>query len=688
MGAFLIGGQQYRMAKWFSLFVALELATADGFSISTSTSATSTTTNHSCAILGCGGASEECRCDSSCISFDDSSCCFDFEATCAGVAGEPFELRDVNIFITTDMHSWISGRQPHDDNLNASLADVVDAVEAARQAAAAAGQDVFFFDNGDIQDGTGLSATTPDHVDHLAPLLAAAPYDALNCGNHELYQLDGGGAPPLPYDAPACGVVGLNRTGYIAGWEGRYLTSNIAWASSSSSSSSSSSTEPSSSPVGSRFVVARGAFGRSLLVLGFLYDMTDHCNAVSVTPVAAALEEPWFAEAVAAHAPEVSAVVVLAHMDNDDAAVDLLVAAVQAAAAANATTETKAPPPVLVLSGHSHQRKFRIVGNSSSPSSAAAAAFEAGCKLDTLGFASFFDDDSERKHSEGGGEAAWDLFTTTVDGNTAALARALSLPDNDGPPASAAGDALREQLQLARAALALDEPLGGEELQQRLRVDQANLTAPDALWTFYMKTIVPATLFRQLENSTSSTTSPSSSSSSTSYSYSPSSSSASSSASAVAGFHILGTGALSYDLFPGAVTLDDAYKTSPFGNWYYKASPAAPLNGSVLTALVAALNNDDEKERSGRMPREEAPRRHGSQRVVREAEDEVTLPLYVASDDALDPATEYALLYVDFDAPEIEAALLKITGVNYTAGRELFWTGHNDTSIIADYFSS
>ena len=73
---------------------------------------------------------------------------------------------------------------------------------------------------------------------------------------------------------------------------------------------------------------------------------------------------------------------------------------------------------------------------------------------------------------------------------------------------------------------------------------------------------------------------------------------------------------------------------------------------------------------------------------LREAEDEVTLPLYVASDDALDPATEYALLYVDFDAPEIEAALLKITGVNYTAGRELFWTGHNDTSIIADYFSS
>ena len=72
--------------------------------------------------------------------------------------------------------------------------------------------------------------------------------------------------------------------------------------------------------------------------------------------------------------------------------------------------------------------------------------------------------------------------------------------------------------------------------------------------------------------------------------------------------NFLGTGALSYDLFPGAVTLDDAYKTSPFGNWYYKASPAAPLNGSVLTALVAALNNVDEKERSGRMPREEAPR--------------------------------------------------------------------------------
>ena len=49
-------------------------------------------------------------------------------------------------------------------------------------------KDIFFFDNGDVVDGTGLSSATD--VDGLAvlPLLAKMPYDALNCGNHELYQ--------------------------------------------------------------------------------------------------------------------------------------------------------------------------------------------------------------------------------------------------------------------------------------------------------------------------------------------------------------------------------------------------------------------------------------------------------------------------------------------------------------------
>ena len=54
-------------------------------------------------------------------------------------------------------------------------------------------RDLFFFDNGDINDGTGLSASAEDHVTYLAPVMRAMQYDALNMGNHELYQRNGHG---------------------------------------------------------------------------------------------------------------------------------------------------------------------------------------------------------------------------------------------------------------------------------------------------------------------------------------------------------------------------------------------------------------------------------------------------------------------------------------------------------------
>ena len=114
-------------------------------------------------------------------------------------------MQDVNIFVTTDTHAWLAGRDPHEPLYNATAADVVDVVEAARAAAAERGHDVLFFDNGDVIDGTGLSATAADHADYVAPLLATLPYDALNCGNHELYQLDFHGANP---SAPACAAAG------------------------------------------------------------------------------------------------------------------------------------------------------------------------------------------------------------------------------------------------------------------------------------------------------------------------------------------------------------------------------------------------------------------------------------------------------------------------------------------------
>ena len=194
----------------------------------------------SCKTLGCGGGRDKtCSCTTSCWSF--SSCCDDYGTVCPEQS-PTIQLGDVNMLITTDLHSWIEGRT-HESLLNASLAHVVSALDHLRKAADVEKRDVFFFDNGDINDGTGLSATAPDHVEFLAPVMQSARYDALNLGNHELYQRNGHGivtrfrvtegnarkseSEPLlasaesEVEGPACPVVGLKESGYIASWQGR-----------------------------------------------------------------------------------------------------------------------------------------------------------------------------------------------------------------------------------------------------------------------------------------------------------------------------------------------------------------------------------------------------------------------------------------------------------------------------------
>eukprot|EP00435_Cladocopium_sp_Y103_P046389 s784_g13.t1 len=307
----------------------------------------------SCKEIGCGGHDETCWCVASCWSFND--CCHDYAAVCPEKPPS-VQLSEVNFLVTTDLHSWIEGRR-HQPHLDASLAHVASVLEHLRQSARSAQRDVFFFDNGDINDGTGLSASAEDHVEYLVPVLRSAKYDALNVGNHELYQRNGYGMLP----GAACPIVGLKESGYIDSWKGRYLTSNVVWA-------------KSQQPIGERYAVIEGEFGTKLLVFGFLYNMRDHCDAVQVLKVEDVVNSTWFQDAVDGHAAQVDAVVVLAHMDYRDGLVDLLWRSLR-----SRVGETK---PIQVFAGHSHIRGYRQLDNFSS-------VYEAGCKLDTVGFLSF-----------------------------------------------------------------------------------------------------------------------------------------------------------------------------------------------------------------------------------------------------------------------------------------------------------
>jgi len=162
-------------------------------------------------------------------------------------------LGDFNIVVTTDVHSWLDGHvhadQPYGQlaRTDATFGDVVALLGHLRTAASARGRDVFFFDNGDVVDGTGLSSATPVAGSAVFPLLGAMPYDAMNLGNHELYN-----SQTVERD--------LLGSGFIAARNGSYLTSNVDLAATGQA-------------VGARYTVREGRHGTRLLVFGFLFDM-------------------------------------------------------------------------------------------------------------------------------------------------------------------------------------------------------------------------------------------------------------------------------------------------------------------------------------------------------------------------------------------------------------------------------
>ena len=75
------------------------------------------------------------------------------------LSAEVARFQDVNLLIVTDAHSWISGHahDDHDPVLNADYGAIASAALRLKEAAASEGKDVFFVNNGDHVEGSGLS---------------------------------------------------------------------------------------------------------------------------------------------------------------------------------------------------------------------------------------------------------------------------------------------------------------------------------------------------------------------------------------------------------------------------------------------------------------------------------------------------------------------------------------------------
>jgi len=455
-------------------------------------------------------------------------------------------LGDFSIIHITDTHSWIAGhahgtatgmkqkageggadvRDPPKwvknvatSRQDADYGDLVSFHARIMQEAERQKKDVFLLNSGDIVDGTGLSNLSPVNGRQLLPLLTKVPFDALGIGNHELYQ--------------SATVGNMVSSGFVQGWGGRYITSNVRH-----------NAKDGGAPLGSKFRVVKGKFGTSILVLGFMYEMRDHCDYVAIDKIKDVVAAAWFATAMQS---TVKAIVVLAHMDLQDPLTKAILAGIR-----NFQPDT----PVMFLTGHTHYRGY------DAKMARRAVSIESGHYFSTIGFLSVTVDAASGDPTFG---QSW------VDTNKLVMAKAslgAAGPACNGKAsclmskfATPQGAKLSKDILAVRVKMGATRVLGCAPrhysvLSCGVASASRACSAVDSLWGLYFdvartQIMTPARNPKQIV--------------------------------------IEKTGSLRYDLFAGPITFDDLLSLSPFGNKYVRI---AGINGDLMQQLLAAMRTD------------------------------------------------------------------------------------------------
>lgn len=292
------------------------------------------------------------------------------EPTLAPVAQLALTLQDVNVLIVTDVHSWVAGHNKHQPELDLDYGDVLSFYTRLQRAAADRDRDLLFVMNGDFMHGSALSQNPPEA---LVPILAHMPWDLVTLGNHDLELKD-----TIDY---------LQQPGALVDSLGPALvTSNVLYG---------------GEPFGNRYrFITLPRAQQTLLCFGFIYNMQDNDPAVTIEQVADVLESAWFTAVL--QQPH-DAILILAHMDVQDALVKSILAAIRAIVGPSKVVQ--------FVTGHTHQRAYV-------PLDPFASSLQAGFYLDTLGFVSFQTKSNETT-----------FYHSLMDANQKTLLATLDVPN-------------------------------------------------------------------------------------------------------------------------------------------------------------------------------------------------------------------------------------------------------------------
>lgn len=354
---------------------------------------------------------------------------------------------DVNVVILTDVHSWVAGHGRQESALDADFGAILSFYEHLQDYSDQKGMNLFFVNNGDWAHGTGLTA--PGDPSHFLPILEKMPWDALNCGNHELYENEK--------------VAEMIKPGGFIDWFGdRYLTANILRA-------------DDGQPIGNHYKILEGPNNARVLTFGFLFNMQDSCDLIKVANVQEVVTSPWFLDVLKEQA--FNAVLVLAHMDKDDPLVTVILQAMR---------DVVGPQfPIQFVTGHTHYRGETHLDQFST-------SFEAGRYLDTVGFVSFPTQDGITARMEQSMNTENLFQSVFLDASVSNLSATLGIGDSELWTVS--GAALNQFIEKTREKMGLTQEIG---CAPRDYLRNVSFDDPGSLYGLYRDQVVPAMFFSQ-----------------------------------------------------------------------------------------------------------------------------------------------------------------------------------------------
>ncbi|KAG7349600.1 calcineurin-like phosphoesterase [Nitzschia inconspicua] len=454
---------------------------------------------------------------------------------------------DINLVVLTDVHSWVGGH-PNEPSLDASYGDVVSFYQHIQTYCQETNQDVWLVQNGDWIDGTGLAMD--GDPSHLVPLIQKMPFDVLNTGNHELYRSE-----VVEY---------MTRPGgFIDWWGDRYLASNVYLKENSGKRAQ---------PLGNQYTILTGKHSK-ILVFGFLYNLSNPSDKVTVQHVEDAVKERWFHKALT-ETIDYNAIVVMTHAGHDDPAVTAVHREIR-----NIVRDEYMP--IQFIAGHTHYRRYAVLDSQST-------VVEAGRYLDTIGWVSFANRDTVVRQ---GRQRYLQVEDTAINNATDAPTASATLPPEDPEtisstyaPTAAADEHFRHvfldaKLETLHQTLGIssddekfDTILGKEievfigETRQKMGLSNkigcapkdyllnTSMTNENSLWRLFAEEVVPRELGGDIPRAM-----------------------------------FLGQGSWRYDLLGGnKLTLDDVIAVSPFNQPLYLVGR---IPGEVILQLNTSMND-------------------------------------------------------------------------------------------------